>query len=202
MTVRIYGRSVRILVKTLVCQWYQVAGLRPVRTVLTRDPRRRINDRAFFSTNSQMTAGQILTAFSHRWSLEVTFFNTKQHFGVEHPQNGWGYLKGRRRSKKRAGPQPRGAKGRKAASRTTPWIFYMFGLVYVWYLKHGNPARDVAIARRLAPWNTHKTEPSFKDMLDALRRELTRCGEYSLHPDHERVAQELAEAQEQRAAAA
>lgn len=196
ITATLYGRSVPILVKTLVCQWYQVAGLRPVRIVLTRDPKRRIDDRAFFSTDSEMTADQVLTLFSHRWSLEVTFFNTKQHFGLEHPQNGWGYLKNRRRSKKRAGPQPRGTKGQKAAQRTTPCIFYLFGLIYVWYFKHGNPKRDVAIAQRLAPWNTRKTEPSFRDVLDALRRELISCPELRMHPDHERVMQQFGSAEE------
>jgi hypothetical protein len=202
ITATLYGRSVKILVKTLVCQWYQVAGLRPVRIVITRDPKRCIDDRAFFSTDPEMTAAQVLTLFSHRWSLEVTFFNIKQHFGLEHPQNGWGYLKNRRRSKKRAGPQPRGTKGQMAAQRTTPCIFYLFGAVYVWYFKYGNSERDVIIARRLAPWNTRKTEPSFKDMLDALRRELISWPDLHMHPDHERVLQQFGSAAELLMAAA
>src|SRR2546423_968398 len=37
-TVRIYGRDVKIQVKTFECLWYRVAYTRPVRVVLTRDP--------------------------------------------------------------------------------------------------------------------------------------------------------------------
>jgi hypothetical protein len=194
--VSIYGRTVTILIKTFVCQWYGVAGPRPVRIVITRDPTRRLDDRVFFSTAHEATAETVLCWISRRWSLEVTFFNTKQYLGLEDPQNGWGRNKRRRRGKKRPGPQPRRSKGKRAAERTVPFVLYLFGLVYLWYFQHGNPERDVAIARRLAPWYRHKHEPSFQDMLQALRHELVSSGEFLPHPVRTRVMQEIDDAPE------
>lgn len=187
----LYGRSVVILIKTVSCLWYQVAGLRPVRLVMTRDPRGRFKDRAFFCTDKDIPTAEILRLFSCRWSLEVTFFNAKQLLGLEDPRNGWGLLKKRRRGKKRAGPQPRGDKGRKAVERTVPCLLYLYGLVYAWYFANGKPRQDVARARREAPWYLQKTEPSFADILDALRRDLVATDEFFMHPDVERVAQEF-----------
>lgn len=191
LTVTIYGRPVAILIKTLVCQWYQVAGCRPVRVVITRDPTGRIDDRVYMSTDSKVTVEQTLGVFSRRWSLEVTFYNTKQYLGVEHPQNGWGYLPNRRRKKKMPGPQPRANKGQRAVERTVPCVLYLYGLIHLWYFEHGNPLADVARARRLAPWYRQKRTPSFADMLDALRRHLASTLEFSLDPVSDRVLQQL-----------
>lgn len=191
MTVIIYGRPVEIRIKTLICQWYQVAGSRPVRIVITRDPTGRISDRAYVCTDSTATVEQVLGVFSRRWSLEVTFYNTKQYLGLEHPQNGWGYLSKRRRQKKKPGPQPRANKGQRAVERTVPCVLYLFGLIHLWYFEYGNPQADVARARRLAPWYRHKWTPSFADMLDALRRHLASILEFSQDPVSDRVHQQL-----------
>ena len=124
----------------------------------------------------------MITWFARRWFLEVTFFNAKPFLGLDEPQNGWGRRKRKPRGKKKPGPQARGSKGRKAAERTVPTIMYLVGLVYLWYFEHGNPGRDVAIARSLAPWYTRKTTPSFADILMALRLELMQSEELSAHP--------------------
>ena len=126
----------------------------------------------------------------------MTFFNTKQFLGLEDPRNGWGLLKNRRRGEKRTGPQPRDNKGRKAVERTVPCLFYLYGLVYVWYFENGKPDQDVARARRLAPWYRHKREPSFADILNALRRDLTATTEFFMHPDESRVMQQFTPASE------
>ncbi len=47
-----------------------------------------------------------------------------------------------------------------------------YALVHLWYLEHGMPAQDVKLARSEAPWYRHKREPSFEDMLAAIRREM------------------------------
>jgi hypothetical protein len=200
--VTMYGRSVVILVKTVTCLWYQVAGLRPVRLVITRDPKGHFEDRAFFCTDKDLSIVDVLRLFCCRWSLEVTFFNTKQFLGLEDPRNGWGLLKNRRRGEKRAGPQPRDNKGRKAVERTVPCLLYLHGLVYLWYFENGKPDQDVARARLQAPWYRHKREPSFADILDALRRDLTASPEFFMHPDESRVMQQFPPASEPLMAAA
>ena len=53
-----------------------------------------------------------------------------------------------------------------------PLLFTAYGVAFAWYLAHGEPARDVARARRTRPWDTQKREPAYADMLGALRREL------------------------------
>ena len=81
----LYGHKVRMLIKTIECQWYQVAGLRPVKVILTRDPRGRWKDRVFFTTVVTATIEETLTGISRRWCLEVTFRDLKQHLGLMDP---------------------------------------------------------------------------------------------------------------------
>jgi len=59
-----------------------------------------------------------------------------------------------------------------AVERTAPLCFLSYGIAVVWYLHHGKPQEDVARAMAEAPWYRHKREPSFSDMLAALRRQL------------------------------
>jgi len=168
----IYARKVPAWVKSRVALWYSVAGTRPVRIVWTRDPKGRIQDRAYFSTDLEATPEEILSGFSHRWGLEVTFFNTKQFLGLEDPQNGWGRRRaGRPSFPKRAGPQPRGRRGERAVQRTVPMVFVTYALIHLWYFQHGSPKEDVQTVRAMAPWYAHKREPSFADMLRAVRKE-------------------------------
>ena len=181
-TLSIYGRKIPALIKTCVVLWYRVAGPRPVRLVVTRDPKGRIDDRAYFATGADWPSETILAFFARRWTLEVAFFNAKQFLGLQDPQNGWGRRTGKRRGRKRPGPQPRGRKGERAVARTVPFIFIAQGLIHLWYFQHGSASQDVQTARFLAPWYRHKKEPSFADMLGALRKDLCRAA-LSTHPE-------------------
>lgn len=172
-TVTIYGRSVPVMILTFVATWFHVTGPRPLRIVITRDPSGRLADRAFFSTKAEDSPEEVLRRYTRRWSLEVTFAAAKQSLGLEEPRNGWWRrVPGRRRPFQKAGPQPRGNRGRRAVEHTVPLIFAAYGIVLAWYLAHGQPAQDVARARRTRPWDTEKREPSYADMLAALRRAL------------------------------
>jgi len=188
----IYGRHVPALTKTRVCLWYSACKSRPVRLVLTRHPKGRIDDRAYFSTRLDASPEQLLSGFSRRWALEVTFFNVKQFLGLEDPQNGWGRRPaGCRWRKPRPGPQPRGRRGEKAVLRTAPFVFMTYALVHVWYFQHGNASRDVRRVKARAPWYRHKTEPSFLDMLQAARRALC-LAHFSADPGLKRVLPKIA----------
>lgn len=169
--VDIYGTQVAMNVKTFVGMWYRVTGTRLVRVVITQDPKGRLEERVYFSTDPSLTVSEILTTFSYRWSIEVTFRNVKQHLGLNDPQNGWGKAERKPGEKKKPGPNPRGDRGAKAVERTIPFIFSVYGLLHLWYFEHGSPAEDVALVRRLRPWYRHKTEPSFEDVLNAARSE-------------------------------
>ena len=172
-SVRIYGREVELLVKTQTCLWWTVAGQRLVKVVLTRDPKGRIEDRTYFTTDPGQEVHEILGVFSRRWSQEVMHRDVKQHLGLEDPQNGWWRNpRGQRRNQRVPGPQPHEHRGEKAARRTAPLAFVVYAIVAIWYLEHGSPSADVRRARARAPWYLQKVAPSVGDMLEAARRDL------------------------------
>ena len=112
--VQMYGREVDILIHSFVCLWYTVTKTRQVRVVLTRDPRGRWKDRAYFCTDSSRSPEEILSRYATRWYLEVTFQNVKQSLGLEDPRNGWWRrVRGRRADTTRAGPSRVGIAGAK-----------------------------------------------------------------------------------------
>jgi hypothetical protein len=173
LTVKLYGRDVRIHFQSRRCLWYTVAGTRIVRMIVTRDPKGRIEDRAYFCTDPDRSVADILSLYARRWELEVTFREAKQSLGFEDPQNGWWRRQaGSPRRRKRPGPQPRGRRGSLAVLRTAPFALLAHALVMTWYLAHGNSRRDTAQARKRAPWYRHKAHPSFADMLAALQQEI------------------------------
>ena len=75
----IYGREVPVQIKTQVGMWYCVAYTRLVRIVVTRDPKGRIEDRAYFTTDLSLSAAQILAVFAKRWSLSVGWLNRPRY---------------------------------------------------------------------------------------------------------------------------
>lgn len=182
VTVSIYGKKVIAKVKMMTCLWYTVAGTRLVRVIVTRDPSGRIADRAYFTTAVESSADSIMAQFARRWEIEVAFRNTKQAMGIQDPQNGWWRRpQGTPRPKKRPGPDPREHVGHLAINHTLAMAFVAYALTIVHYLAHGDADRDVERARAAAPWYTHKSNPSFNDMLAAIRREIW-AGRLSRHP--------------------
>jgi hypothetical protein len=170
-TLFIYGREVEILTKTQVGLWCSVTGSTLVRMVVTRDPKGRIDDRAYFTTDATMTVEQVVISYSHRWSQEVLHRNLKQYFGLDDPQNGWWrHPGGERKDARRPGPAPHETRGSRAALRTVPFVMVVYAIVELWYFQNGHAANDVARARCRAPWNVKKREPSFADRLAAARR--------------------------------
>jgi hypothetical protein len=167
----LYGNTTRLLVQTWTCLWYTATGQREIRVVLTRDPKGNYEDRAFFSTELQATPQQILERFAGRWLIEVSFRDAKQYFGLNDPQNGFSRGE-RKKGRPKAGPQPRGHRGRSAVERTVPFIWTVYGIVIVWYLHASRWKRDVGRRRKYAPWYSTKKTPSFEDMVEALRVEI------------------------------
>ncbi len=169
----IYGRNVELQTKTQVGLWYQATNTRVVRMVVTRDPKGRIDDRAYFVSDPTVTVEQAIISYSYRWYQEVLHRNLKQHLGLDDPQNGWWrHPRGQRRNDRLPGPAPHESRGQNAATRTAPFIFVVYATVEIWYLSHGRPADDVTRVRGRAPWYLNKCEPSFADRLAAAKREI------------------------------
>lgn len=170
--VHLFGREVELLIQTFTCLWYTVRGQEKVRVVLTRDPKGRWSDRAYFCTDPDRSVEQILERYSHRWRIEVTFQSAKQALGLEEPRNGWWRRRhGKRADTRKSGPKPKGNRGRVAVEHTVPLILTVYGIVAIWFFEHGNVNREVRRQQEAKPWYGLKREPAYIDMLAALRRE-------------------------------
>jgi hypothetical protein len=124
--------------------WYHT-GKPPVamRWVLIRDPQGRYEPVALLCTNPTYTPEQILTWFVRRWSMEVTFEESRAHLGVE-TQRQWSTL---------------------AILRTTPALLGLFSwvtlLAHFLFQQQTPPIQSTA-------WYA-KPLPTFADALAAVR---------------------------------
>lgn len=118
----------------------------PIRWVLVRDPKGRLEPQAFLSTDIEAKPVQILLWFRQRWQVEVTFEQARAHLGVE-TQRQWSEL---------------------AILRTTPALFGLFSLVTLW-------AHQLQVQASLPLMATawyRKPLPTFIDALAAVRRSI------------------------------
>jgi hypothetical protein len=145
VTVTLYGQTLPTQVLTLRALWYAALPDQPVRIVVVRDPTGRRQLDAFFCTDLAVDASCILEAYARRWCLEVTFHDAKQFLGLAEPQ----------------------CQSPLAVQRTAPFAFVVYDLVLLWFAEWHRAASTPAWIAR--PWYRHKTEPSFLDMLTALR---------------------------------
>lgn len=146
VTVQVYGRTVTLRVLIIDALWYVAAGSELVRHVVVRDFPGHERDDVFVSTDPTLSAHAIIESFARRWSLEVTFHETKGKLGFEDPQN----------------------RSERAVERTAPLAFIAYTLVLVWYVLHGHGSRAAKLPTM--PWYTQKCGVTFSDMLATLRR--------------------------------
>ena len=130
-----------------IAVWYH-GGLPPahLRWVLVRDPEKRFDPIALLSTDSTLSPMEIVTAYIHRWQMEVTFEESRAHLGIQ-TQRQW---------------------SDKAILRSTPLLLALFSIVTLM-------AAHLAIHNRLpilpCSWY-HKLYPTFSDALALVRKHL------------------------------
>jgi len=127
--------------------WPSVAGDKPVRLVLVRDPKGEWRNEALVSTDPTLPDWMILTGYCRRWSVEVAFCDAKQRLGFHDPQV-W------------SAP---------AVERATPMAWLVGTLVVLWYAESGQVGPQ---ARRQGSWYRHKRSLTFTDMLASCRLQL------------------------------
>jgi len=139
----IYGRTESARVADAEARMFAVPE-RPLRIVAVEALQGGRGMEAFYSTVVDSTAEQLLTWYSMRWSVEVTFHDSKQHLGFEEPQ-GW---------------------SEEAVQRTAPMAMLLYTVIVHWYALKGR------LHERLPnlPWYTRKSQASFADMLATLKR--------------------------------
>jgi DDE superfamily endonuclease len=130
---------------------WHTPGLPPVaiRFVIVCDPQGKRRMEAFFCTDLQVTPGQILAWVVMRWSVEVTFEESRAQLGLE-TQRQW---------------------SDQAIARTTPILLALFSLITLLALRL---SRDGQIPVPVTAWY-HKAEPTFSDCVTLVRRHLWRA---------------------------
>ncbi|MGE3438873.1 MAG: transposase [Blastocatellales bacterium] len=85
ITVEWYDGQMRSLEMTTGAALWKRSGLKalPIRWVLVRDPSGELDPKAYFTTDPRQTAVEVLEAFVLRWTIEVTFEESRAHLGVE-----------------------------------------------------------------------------------------------------------------------
>jgi hypothetical protein len=142
-----YGRTDTVRIAALDCLWYGVFGPQPVRMILVRD-RDTGPMLALITTDLSANPADLVARYAARWAIEVTFFDTRQTLGVGQARN----------------------RTEQAVTRTWAFGMYVYTLIVIWYALHGHRSAIVTERRVQAPWYLSKTDPSFADMLTALRR--------------------------------
>ena len=137
--------------------WYRYGSVPlPIRWVLTRDPSGKHPPKAIFSTDPRQTAEQIVRDFMKRWTLEVTFEESRAHLGIE-TQRQWSDL---------------------AIERSTPLLFGLYSLVTL-FGRALHPDGQVPVAQ--AAWY-RKPAATFRDVLAVVRRPLWGYGTFPTSP--------------------
>ena len=136
-------KAVRLL--SGVALWH-TPGEDPIRLrwVLVADPTGETRPQAFFTTDAEWTPERIVEVFVLRWSVEVTFEESRRHLGVE-TQRQWSDL---------------------AMARTTPVLMGLFSLVC---LMASRLVDNGTLPVRQAAWYP-KTDATFSDVLALVRR--------------------------------
>ena len=147
ISLAIYGRTEKARVAHCEARMH-AAPNRPLRIVVTEALAGGRGQEAFYSTCHNASAEEVIAWYARRWSIEVTFHDSKQHLGFEQPQ-GW---------------------SRKAVERTAPLAMLLYSLIVLWFAREGHRFYQPLEC----PWYTTKSNPSFADMLATLRRQSVR----------------------------
>jgi len=148
------GQERERLIHTRVVLWYEVCKTRPVRLVISRDPEGKEKDEFLVTTALDEAPAQTVGGFAGRWCIEDTNRSVKQELGAEELQTWSG-----------AGPERAAALG-----------FLLYGLVWAWYLADARRRQRFDVP----DWYLHKSHPSFRDALRALRGALWQERIYGL----------------------
>ncbi len=148
------GTEQRMEVASGTAVWYRIGlPVLAVRWVLTRDPHGEREPRAYFCTDQRPSPVEVVSSFIKRWTIEVTFEESRAYLGVQ-TQRQWSDL---------------------AIERSTPCLLGIFSLVAL-LGKALHPDGNVPVER--TAWY-HKTEATFADVLADVRRHL--WGNFTYH---------------------
>jgi hypothetical protein len=143
---RLYGKGPVLVVHQFEAIWYKAAGNEPLSIVLVWDPAGDYPDTVYFDTDTTATDEDTIQRFSHRWSTEITYRETKSLLGSADAQ----------------------CRKESSVKRVPMMAYWSYSLVAIWFVGQLRLGRDFLIQR--APWYLGKTNVTFSDMLAAARR--------------------------------
>jgi hypothetical protein len=139
-------RELRVqVVRFILC--YRGAKPDAFGVVRVRDPWGLWRDGALVTTDPGASAAFVIQGYCRRWSMELAFFDSKQHLGLHDPR----------------------VRSERSVERAHPMAWFLESLVIVWYCAGGHRGSHV---ERDRPWYTKKVTPTFTDMLGALRLQM------------------------------
>lgn len=140
------GESRRVeLISGGVGHWYKARqGLVPVRWVFVHDIQGTHRDEYFYCTDPTLDPAQIVSLYTARWSIEVTFQEIRAHLGFTTVRN-W---------------------CKRSVLRTAPCLLGLFSVICLIFERHTR-GKPLTIAQ--ACWYA-KTEATFSDAIAAVRR--------------------------------
>jgi hypothetical protein len=143
---RLYGQETIVEVFPFEAIWYGAAGNEPLCVVLVRDPAGKCPNMAFFDTDREASDEEVISRYSHRWSMEITNRETKSLLGSADPQ----------------------CRREQSVTRAAMIAYWAYSLLVVWFVNQSRMGR-VPLIRR-APWYSGKKNITFSDMLAEARR--------------------------------
>lgn len=151
------GRTVDIV--TDVGHWYKAGkDLLPVRWVHVRDRSGTHRDDYFFTTDIDLTAKQIIEAYTGRWSIEVMFQEMRSSMGLETTCG----------------------RTERTVLRTAPSLFGLYSVVVFLYVQLPARSRE----RKGIEWQG-KTNVTFSDAVCGVRRWLWESWIFKTHGQHQ-----------------
>jgi hypothetical protein len=114
--------------------------------IIVRDPDGKLDDEFFYTTDLSMSPQEMIRHFVERWSIEVTFEESRRLLAVESTRN----------------------RKKESVLRSFPLLMGLFSIISLWYFDR---YKEQPVISTQQPWY-HKTEPTFADALIAIRKEI------------------------------
>jgi DDE superfamily endonuclease len=141
------GESKKVLYMYNQALFYQPGkGTVKIAWVLIRDPKGKLRDEAFYTTDLSMAPEEIIRHFVERWTIEVTFEESKRFLAVESTRN----------------------RKKESVLRSFPLLMGLFSLISLWYFKRFKQQPKVTTAQ---DWY-QKNQPTFADAIKTMRKEI------------------------------
>jgi hypothetical protein len=146
ITVDWYGATRRaVKIRSDTAHWYKAGqGLVPIAWVFVRDDTGTRRDEYYYTTDPKLAPARIVSLFTQRWPIEVTFQEVREHLGFETPRQ-W---------------------VANSVLRAAPCLLGLFTIVSLIFAQHAE-RHTIQLCHRPG---YQKAEPTFADAISTVRQ--------------------------------